>query len=138
MSEPSFDLVGLMKRLLHKPRRPPRASRPAHPYHAVSIRHGKNPCAAAKALGEQRFLAKDAPRLPLPECDAERCGCAFAHHEDRRDEGRRAEDHDEKPRPFSGHNARTGIPRRRSDNETAFDDQYFDHVGRRDDDTGKS
>jgi hypothetical protein len=138
MSEPGFDLVGLLKRLLHKPRKPPRASRPAHPYHAVAIRLGKNPCEAAKALAGQRFLAKEAPRLPLVKCDAERCGCAFAHHEDRRHEGRRAEDHDTKSPPFSGHNARTGIPRRREDQETRFENQYFEHVGRRGDDGPKS
>jgi hypothetical protein len=135
MSEPGFDLVGLVKRLLHKPRKPPRTSRSAHPYHAVSIRLGKNACAAAKALAEQRFLAKEAPRLPLAKCDAERCGCAFAHYEDRRQEGRRAEDHDTKSPPFSGHNARTGIPRRREDQESPFDNQYFEHVGRRGDDS---
>lgn len=138
MSESGFDFVGIVKRLLHKPRKPPRASRSTHRYHAVSIRFGKNPCAAAKALGEQRFLAKDAPRLPLPACDAERCGCSFAHHEDRREEGRRAEDQDATPAPFAGRNARSGIPRRRADQETAFDNQYFDHVSQRGDDARKS
>jgi hypothetical protein len=130
--------VGLVKRLPNKPRNPARAPRPAQPYHAVSIQLGKSPCAAAKALAEQRFLAKDAPRLPLAKCDAERCGCAFAHYEDRRQEGRRAEDHDTKSPPFPGHNARTGVPRRHEDQETAFDNQYFEYVGRRSDERDKS
>ena len=138
MSEPRFDLVGLVKRLLQKPRKPARATRTAHPYHAVSIRFGKSACEAAKALAGQRILAKDAPRLPLSKCDAERCGCVFAHYDDRRAEERRAEDHAGTSPPFTGHNARNGIPRRRSDQETTFDNQYFEHVGRRGDDPKKA
>jgi len=138
MSEPRFDLVGLVKRLLHKPRKPARPARAPHPYHAVSIRLGKSACGAAKALAEQRFLAKDAPHLPLEKCDAHSCTCAFAHYEDRRQEGRRAEDHERKSPPFEGHNARNGVPRRRSDQETTFDNQYFEHVGRRGDDADKT
>jgi len=137
MGEPRFDLVGLVKRLLHKPRKPARATRTSHPYHSVSIRLGKHACEAAKALVEQRFLAKEAPRLPLQKCDAASCTCAFVHHEDRRQEGRRAEDYDKKSPPFEGHNARNGVPRRRSDQETTFDNQYFEHVGRRGDDGKK-
>jgi hypothetical protein len=137
MGEPRFDLVGLVKRLLHKPRKPARATRPSHPYHSVSIRLGKHACEAAKALVEQRFLAKEAPRLPLQKCDAASCTCVFAHHEDRRQEGRRAEDLEKKSPPFEGHNARNGVPRRRSDQETTFDNQYFEHVGRRGDDGKK-
>jgi len=138
MSEPRFDLMGLVKGLLQRPRKPARSSRKAQPYHAVSIRFGKNACQAAKALAEQRILGKDAPRLPLAKCDAERCGCVFVHYDDRRSEGRRAEDHDTSPPPFAGHNARTGIPRRRSDQETTFDNQYFEHVGRRGDEPNKT
>jgi hypothetical protein len=134
MDEPGFDLVSFVKRLLNRPRRPPHASRRAHPYHAVSIQVGKHPCGAARALVAQRFLAAEAPRLPLAKCDAGRCECRFAHHEDRREEGRRAEDHASKTTPFSGHNARTGVPRRQADQETTFDNQYFEHVGRRNED----
>ena len=53
-------------------------------YHAVSIHYAEGACAAAKALSGQRFLAKDAPVLPLPDCDAHQCRCYFAHHKDRR------------------------------------------------------
>ena len=53
-------------------------------YHAVSIHYAEGACAAAKALSGQRFLATDAPRLPLPDCDASHCRCFFAHHDDRR------------------------------------------------------
>jgi len=47
MSESRFDLVGLVKRLLHKPRKPARPARVSHPYHAVSIRLGTSARRAA-------------------------------------------------------------------------------------------
>jgi hypothetical protein len=53
-------------------------------YHAVSIKFGKDACTAAKGMTGQRFLATDAPRLPLPDCDAAACECRFTHHKDRR------------------------------------------------------
>jgi len=53
-------------------------------YHAVSIKFTENSCAAAKAMAGRRFLSSAAPRLPLPDCDALECRCAFVHHADRR------------------------------------------------------
>ena len=53
-------------------------------YHAVSIRFEANACAAAKALAGTRFLATEAPNLPLATCDASSCQCRFVHHQDRR------------------------------------------------------
>ena len=53
-------------------------------YHAVSIKLGKDACAAAKNMTGHRYLASEAPRIPLPGCDAAVCECRFAHHEDRR------------------------------------------------------
>ncbi len=55
-----------------------------NPYHCVAIRHRDSACAAAKRLSGQRFLSKEAPRLPLPECDAAACHCRYVHFEDRR------------------------------------------------------
>ena len=135
MNETGFDLLGLVKRLLQKPDQPPRVSSSTSRYRAVEICFGKNPCAAARVLGEQRFLAKDAPRLPLPSCTAARCDCSFTHLLDRRDEGRRAEDHARK-QLFSGHDARSGLERRRDDHDTRYDDQYFDPVNQRRDEAG--
>jgi len=54
------------------------------PYHAVSIKFAENACAAARAMSGRRFLSSAAPRLPLPDCDAPECRCAFVHHTDRR------------------------------------------------------
>jgi hypothetical protein len=54
-------------------------------YHAVSIKFPMSACDAAKDLEGQRFLASDAPRLPLPRCTRdERCECRFQHYDDRR------------------------------------------------------
>ena len=53
-------------------------------YHAVSLRFSHDACNAAKALQGERFLATEAPTLPLPNCDAHNCECHFAHHDDRR------------------------------------------------------
>lgn len=53
-------------------------------YHAVSIKFGQDACAAAKGMTGDRFLASEAPRLPLPGCDAPVCDCRFTHHKDRR------------------------------------------------------
>lgn len=53
-------------------------------YHAVSIKISGNACRAARELAGHRFLSSEAPRLPLPKCDASECKCRFAHHKDRR------------------------------------------------------
>lgn len=59
------------------------------PYHSVSIGPDKNGCASAKKHMNQRFLAREAPRLPLPDCDAVVCQCRYSHFDDRREEDRR-------------------------------------------------
>lgn len=53
-------------------------------FHAVSIKYGATACDSARELAGQRFLASDAPRLPLRDCVADRCECRFVHHDDRR------------------------------------------------------
>ena len=62
-----------------------------NPYQAVSINYGGCACSAIKAIGDKRFLADQAPRVPLQECNAERCDCKYVRHDDRRlKEDRRA------------------------------------------------
>ena len=53
-------------------------------YHAVSIQFEKWACRAAKEYEGRRLLAAEAPKLPLPDCDAAECRCHFVHYEDRR------------------------------------------------------
>jgi hypothetical protein len=61
---------------------------PRNPWRATSIVHDTRACEAVKAIGGRRFLdtEKQLPKLPLPECNAERCNCKYVHHEDRREE----------------------------------------------------
>lgn len=54
------------------------------PFHAVSIRYGLDSCEAAVHMAGQRFLASEAPPLPLPDCDKAQCTCRYVHHADRR------------------------------------------------------
>ena len=49
-------------------------------FHAVSIRFAPNACQAAKDLEGRRFLSSAAPKIPLPDCDADVCQCKFRHH----------------------------------------------------------
>jgi hypothetical protein len=53
-------------------------------YYAVSICCGDEACSAARELSGQRYLEDEAPGLPLPRCDADRCNCVLASHRDRR------------------------------------------------------
>jgi len=53
-------------------------------FHAVAMQYSENSCDAAKAMTGQRFLATEAPELPLKECDFDNCRCTFDHYSDRR------------------------------------------------------
>ncbi len=57
-------------------------------YRATSIVCGDNSCSAVQAFANKRFLVEDndIPQLPVPNCDATKCTCVYAHHEDRREE----------------------------------------------------
>jgi hypothetical protein len=58
--------------------------------HAVSIIPQTNACAMVMRLGNRRFLANDAPQLPLEKCIKRKCGCKYQHHHDRQGEDRRS------------------------------------------------
>jgi hypothetical protein len=89
----------------------PPAQHKSNPFHAVTVKFRKDACAAARALQGKRFLAHEAPRLPLPQCTAKTCCCQFMHYDDRRGDERR----DEIPRPQSGNvQRRSQQDRRRS------------------------
>jgi hypothetical protein len=61
-------------------------------FHAVTIVPGRNACAEARALVDQRFLSRDAPTLPLKNCGTPQCECRYEHYDDRRKGNRRAHD----------------------------------------------
>ena len=62
-------------------------------FHSISVSPGEAACDAVRELGKRRFLAREAPDLPLAACDASSCACHYIHHEDRRagNDDRRAE-----------------------------------------------
>jgi hypothetical protein len=78
-------------------RETPRSARAAAPlplkaggrFGGVEIRTRGGACRAAHALQGRRFLSKDAPSLPLPDCTHVKCACTFSKLPDRRTEGRR-------------------------------------------------
>jgi hypothetical protein len=70
------------------PSPPPRAKAGGR-FGAVQIRPRGNACRAAHLLENHRFLAKNAPALPLRECTAARCACTFSKLPDRRSDARR-------------------------------------------------
>lgn len=86
-----------------------------NPYHAVSVLPGTNACAAAYRFSGQRFLSRQAPRLPLPSCDVAACGCRFKHHKDRRAGPRRNSDVGMVTAAFSGRERRQSRGRRSTD-----------------------
>jgi hypothetical protein len=54
---------------------------------AVSIRCTAGSCAAVAALKRKRFIAAEAPRLPLPGCTRpEDCACEYEFVAERRDD----------------------------------------------------
>ena len=79
-----FYRQGLDKPEERKDRRTSPALKDRSKYHAVSIKPGAYACMAANEIAGQRFLASEAPTLPLPACDAAECDCHFIHHNDRR------------------------------------------------------
>lgn len=92
------------------PRKPTRLSR----FQSVSIVHGGKCCPPVKSLTGQRFLASNAPSLPLPTCSLPgQCKCSFQKHDDRRDEDRRLPG--EKSKWYGGAEKRRSRDRRRTD-----------------------
>ena len=90
--------------VLSQPRAVPPARDDARNYHGVAICY-YDPCACHAVqrletrpflsdrpplfLETTRFLAGEAPLLPLPNCTAPHCLCRYAHYEDRRERDRR-------------------------------------------------
>lgn len=62
------------------------SSQTIHPYHNVTIEITGSGCQAAKEINGIHFLSKQAPSIPLAECDSSACQCHYKHSEDRRDE----------------------------------------------------
>lgn len=88
----------------------------SHPWHGVDIVPGRVACQAVKALGTRRFLAAEAPRVPLPDCTTpSHCQCVYRHFPDRRKGPRRADERGMPPLPWIGKNRRERRGRRADD-----------------------
>ena len=63
------------------------------PWSAVRLVTHDTACARATALTSRRFLAREAPALPLKGCTrAAECNCLYKHFTDRRSGPRRDDD----------------------------------------------
>ena len=107
----------LLKKLIAKKSVPSR--KPAPPavekWHAVSVQPGEPQCDAVLKQRGERFLAADAPRIPMPQCAwPARCRCVYRHHADRRAGPRRIADRGMYGRPVALER-RKGQDRRRAD-----------------------
>jgi len=70
---------------------PAEAPSPSNRFHAVTIRSRTDACPEVRALASTRFIAKEAPRLPLDNCSAPNCLCKYEHYDDRRGSENRRE-----------------------------------------------
>ena len=108
---------------------------PAGPYHSVTIKSLRSSCVTARALKDIRFLSREAPALPLEDCDVATCSCRYEHHTDRRGGPRRgAEMGGAKIPSMSGEEKRQERDRRSTAeiiNEYDGSDAYFDYVCQR-------
>jgi hypothetical protein len=68
---------------------PTEATSPSNRFHAVTIHMPADACPAVRMFESNKFLAKEAPRLPLENCTAPRCQCRYEHYDDRRTDERR-------------------------------------------------
>ena len=85
------------------------------PWHAVTIAAPASACGAAQACKGKRFLSRDAPRLPLAECDSTRCDCVYRHYDDRRGALRREDEKVAPPAARETTNRRVSRGRRATD-----------------------
>jgi hypothetical protein len=110
-------LLDIFLSRLKKPTTPPPcATQTTRPFQAISIYRGMTACAIAKRFSDHRFLARDAPQLPLAGCSMPAaCECRYLKHKDRRSDRRRLADFGASNRSFMGQDRRLRRGRRTSD-----------------------
>ena len=100
-------LQTLWSRLRKKPDEP-KPVEVVRPFPAISIYRGMKSCEMAKRFSEHRFLAKDAPTLPMSGCTMPKmCTCRYLKHKDRRTERRRFIEFGTAMRNYLGQDRRT-------------------------------
>jgi len=63
--------------------------KPAGKFHSVAVELDPHACPAVRKYEGEVLLSKDAPALPLADCDQASCQCRFVHYDDRRRQSRR-------------------------------------------------
>jgi hypothetical protein len=53
-------------------------------YHGVSLHLCDHACECVCHVRRQRYLAGEAPTIPIDGCTNTECSCTYVHHEDRR------------------------------------------------------
>ena len=85
-------------------------------YQAIAIFRGATCCSMARKFSEHRFLAREAPSLPLKGCTMPQgCQCAYLRFKDRRGESRRLDDFNAATRRAQSGERRGSRGRRSSD-----------------------
>ena len=116
MARPRTLLSVLLSRLTKSQPPEPKKVAPARPFQAISIFKGARSCEMARKFSEHRFLAREAPQLPLTGCTmSQSCECRYIRHKDRRGEPRRLVDFGIATRLFDGKERRLRGGRRSSD-----------------------
>lgn len=114
---------------------PAGSGRAGRSFHAVEVRCSTRGCPASQSLRGKRFLAVEAPTLPLERCNrVAHCQCQYRHFADRRQGPRRAQELGIPP-PLKQRDVdeRKGVGRRSSDlygadTPSALDDTYYDYI----------
>jgi len=56
------------------------------PYRAAEVIYPECACDAVRALGGRRYLLREVPRIPVPDCTMRKCECSYVRFKDRRNE----------------------------------------------------
>ena len=95
-------LSTLLSRLNKGEPKPPPAPKVHSPFQAIAIYRGLEACDMARKFSEHRFLAREAPTLPLQGCTmSQTCLCRYLKFRDRRAEARRLNDFSAATRMYS-------------------------------------
>ena len=57
---------------------------PSYPYRAAEIVCEEFACDAVKNMAGNRFLLRDVPLIPIPDCTSPNCECSYIRYNDRR------------------------------------------------------
>ena len=81
---------GYLIELLRRPANNRRAQARSARWRGVAISPSRDACDSARRLWNVRYLSKEAPRLPLADCNRRPCRCRYIHYVDRRTGDRRS------------------------------------------------